>query len=95
MSPANIAVGEVSPDRGPVVFKLLTECVPQPRETANLHPHCEILAFDNRSADTLGIRVSDNWDHLRARDFSGAVPRFATLRSRVDLDKSGEVNAVT
>ena len=95
MNAANIEVGEVPADRGPVVFKLLTECVRQPRETANLHPHCEVLAFDNRSADTLGIRVSDNWGYLRARDFSGAVPRFATLRSRVDLDKSGEVNAVT
>ena len=91
---AKVVIGEVQADRGPVVLKLLTEAVGQPRESANLHSHREVLAFNNRCADAFRIRVSDNRDHLRAGDFSGAVARFVALGSRVNLDEPGEVYAV-
>lgn len=54
-----------------------------------MHSHREVLALDNRGANAFRIRVSDNWDYLRRRDFSGAVTRFAALGSRGQLDESG------
>lgn len=64
-------VGEARAERGPVVLPLFAEAVPQARESAHLHSHREVLAFDMRSANLRRVGISEDWGHLRAHRFSG------------------------
>jgi len=94
MDAAEVVVGEVQAEGGPQVLPLLAEGIRQAGKPANLHPHREVLALHNRSADTLGIGAAHDWDHLRAGDLRRAVPRFALNGRAVNLDELGEVAAV-
>src|SRR5579863_510383 len=79
---------------GPMVLPLLTERVSQASEAACAHANGEVLAFDNRSANALGVRLTHDWDYLHGLDFGGAVSRFAFLRSAVNLDELCKVAAI-
>ena len=64
MDTAKVVGGEVQAERGPVVLPLLREAVRQASQSTHLHPHSEILAPHNRSANTFRIRPTDDWDNL-------------------------------
>jgi len=63
MNPAEVVIGEVQGDCGPMVFELLAEGICEPRQTPDLHSHREVLPFHVRSADLRRLRVSadDGW----------------------------------
>jgi hypothetical protein len=40
-----------------------------------------------RGANTIGIELTHNWDHLHGSYFGGAVPPFTFARGSTDLDE--------
>jgi hypothetical protein len=58
--PARIVVHVVKRNRVAVILNLLGKSVCQPRETAHLHTHSEILALNVAGRNVLGIRLADN-----------------------------------
>jgi hypothetical protein len=62
---AKIVVGEMQAERSPQIFPLARKTISQPGESADLHPHGEVLALDNGRADALRIRLAANWYYLR------------------------------
>jgi len=94
MNLAEIVIGEVQAVRGPQVLPLFAEAIHESRQPAHLHSDREVLAFHDAGADTVGIRISENRDHLRFHHFSGAVAAFAVCRLLVDFDELREAHAV-
>ena len=70
MNSAKVVVAEPQAESGPVVLPLLAEAVREPRESANIGPHGEILPLHVRRADTFRIGFAHNWDHLRGNHLS-------------------------
>ena len=68
---------EVQAVRGPEVLPFLAEGVGEPRKAAHLHSNGEVPAPHDGSADAGGIAMSEDWGHLRIKDFSGRVLAFA------------------
>jgi hypothetical protein len=54
----------VQAERSPQVLPFLREGIRQPRQSADLHPHGEVLPLNNRSADALRIGSSDAFNRL-------------------------------
>ena len=94
MNPAEVVVHEVQRDRRDMVLDLLAEGVSEPGEAAHAHSQGEVAALHDGSADTFGIGLPHDWDHLHGGDFGGAVARFAVARGAVDLDELCEIAAV-
>jgi hypothetical protein len=61
---AEVVIGEVQSDSGSQVLPFFRERIREPSQTANLHSHGEVLAFDVRSANPLVIRHPGAWDYL-------------------------------
>jgi hypothetical protein len=55
------------------VFQLLAERIRKPRESAHLHPHREVLAFDVAGADVCGIGPSVADFGYNLRDWAWGV----------------------
>jgi len=51
MDTDEVVPSEVEAERGPVVLPLLAEAVGEARESANLHPHGEVLTLNVRRAN--------------------------------------------
>lgn len=94
MDSAEIIEREVKRKCCPVVLPLLAEAIRQTGESANRHPHGEVLALDMGRADSCGIGLPDNWDYLRAHHFSGRIAALAFRCCPIHFDKPCEVNAV-
>ena len=59
-----------------------------------MHADGEVLALYDASVGSRRIGVSDDWGHLRRREFGWALASFAFARGWVHLDASGEVHRV-
>jgi len=94
VDPHEIVERKPASQRGPVVFPLLTEGVSEPGKAACAHPDTEVLAFDVRRTDSVGVRLTHNWDYLHGGYFGGAVAAFAFACGPVDLDELGEARAI-
>jgi hypothetical protein len=88
VNPAEIVVPVPERQGGPVVFPLAAKRVCQAGETVAARAKAEVLTLDNRSADTVTIRIPAHWDHLHGRDFGRAVPRFSLTGIAVNLDQT-------
>jgi hypothetical protein len=100
-----IVVGKVQRKRSIVILPFLAESVGQPGKPPNLHSHAQVLALDMRRANLVGVRVSDDWHHLRCGNFrrrvavlvAGAERSSAFRRSsdeRVHTQKGGIVEII-
>ena len=58
VNPAEIIIGEVQRERGPMILELFGESICQPSEASNLHPHRKVLTLDVRRANLLRIGLS-------------------------------------
>ena len=56
-----------------VVLNLLWKDVRQSRESPHAHMHRQIVSFDIRRADMLGIRISARGFHIAAATLSSAI----------------------
>jgi hypothetical protein len=86
---AEIVKREPARDSRPVVLPLLGESIREPRESPVTHARAQIAALNNRGANALGIRLSEDWDHLHGSNLSGAVSSFAFAGSAIDLNEFG------
>src|SRR5437899_6706593 len=79
MNPAKIVIREMQSNRSFQMRKFLTEGVRQSGESANCHPHGEVLPFHMRSADVvrIGVASSDFGKHLD--DWTWGVPRIGVM----------------
>ncbi len=73
MNPDEVVVHIVDRDRGNMIFDLLGKPVRQSGESANLHPHGQILAFDIARADVLRIGATDQRFLLAADAFGRTI----------------------
>jgi hypothetical protein len=90
VNPAEVVVREVQAVRSPQILPFFAEGIRQPRKAAHLHSDGEILALHDGSADTGGIAMAEDWDHLRIKDFSGRILALAFRRLALDLDELSE-----
>ena len=70
---AKVVESEPACNSSPVVLPFLRERIREARKAARSHSDAEVLPFNDRSADALGIGLTENWDSLHGRDFSGGV----------------------
>ena len=56
MNTAEIVIREVQRNSGFQVCQLFAESICQPRQSANLHPHREVLPFDVASRNVVRVR---------------------------------------
>jgi hypothetical protein len=89
---AKVVEREPYADSGPVVLPLLAESVREPSKTPRAHANAKILALDNRSTDTFGIRLTYDQDGLHGSNFSGAVAAFPLAGRFVYFDKLREAS---
>lgn len=94
MNPAEVVAGEVQAERGPEVVSLLAEGVRQPRQPANLHRHCEILALDVGRTEPVAVGIAECGAWQSPHNIGGAVALFAFARNGTYLDGHSEVHAV-
>ena len=87
MNPAEVVIREVQAVRGPQILPFLAEGVRQARQAAHLHSDGEVLPFHDGSADTGGIAMAEDYDHLSIKDFSGRILAFTFRRLPVNLDE--------
>ncbi len=71
-----VVVHEVERNGGNVMLHTFTKGIREPGESAHVHPHREVLAFNVASADVLLIRGSGDVLTLAANTLSGAVSFF-------------------
>jgi hypothetical protein len=85
MNPAPVVMNEVQCDCGPMAFDILAEGVGEPRQTPDLHTHCQVWPLHMRSADPRRFRFSadHNWDSLH--DLSLGLALLVGLRLRVEF----------
>ena len=93
MDANEVVIGEVQGKRSVVVLPLLAESIGQPGESANLHPHGEVLSLYVRRANLVRVGLPDDWDHLRCDHFSRGVPLVAFAGRCVHLDELCEIHA--
>lgn len=82
MKLAEVVIGKVQRDSSFVILELLTEGVRQPRESADVHSHREILALDVGCADAVRVRISADHDWDRLHNLSRWIMSGAALRAR-------------
>jgi hypothetical protein len=75
-----------------VVLPLFAEGVRESSESPVAHASAEIVALDNRSADTFRIGLAEDWDLFHRSYFSGALPAFAFAGGTIDLDELRETS---
>src|SRR5437667_7445570 len=61
------------------------------RESANLHSHGEIVAFDVRRANLRGIGMPDNWDRLGGYHFCRRIASLTFGNGAINFDELREV----
>ena len=69
VNPAEVIEGEVKRQGSPVVLKLAAKTIRQSRESADVRPHGQVLAFNMGSADSFRIGIADHWHFLRGDNF--------------------------
>ena len=94
MNPRKVVVNVEQRKRVNMVINALAERVRQAREPAHLHPHVEILSFDEASRDMLGVWVAENDLLSDAQTLSGAVPLLGFRIVPENLDKLRVVDLV-
>ncbi len=67
MDAAVIVIRKMQRDRCLQVLPLFRERIGEPRQSANLHPRGEVLAFNVRCANALKIRHPGSWE-VRLRE---------------------------
>lgn len=72
---------------------LFGECVRQAGESANLHPHREILSFDVRRANPVEFWLSPLWDRYGVHHIGGRVAVFTVAGRCVNFYQLCEINA--
>lgn len=76
-----------------MILKLLAERVGQASEAPHIHPHVEILPFNKRSRNMLGIGIAGNGLRDCAKTLRGAVPSVSFKVTSIDLDEHRVVYA--
>src|SRR5580704_7472389 len=76
---AKVIVSEMQGNRSLQIRELLAECIGEPRESANVHPHREILPFYKRSRDVIGIGSSVDDLGYDLRESRWGVPRVGAI----------------
>src|ERR1700674_2861087 len=94
MTAAEVVKCKPASQRRPVVFPFLRESVGESGEAPRTHADAEILAFDMRRTDAVGIRLTHYGNHLHGGYFCRTVPRFPFARGPVNLDELSKANAV-
>jgi hypothetical protein len=94
MNPAEVVKREPEHDSRAVILKLAAEAICQSGESANAHPHTEILSLDMRSANPRRVGLAYAYHCLSANHLSGRLASFAFRRGPVDLDELGKVYAI-
>ncbi len=94
MDPAKVVVGEPKHDGCAVVIKFFAERIGQAGESPRAHADRKILTLNNRSANSIGVGLTHDWDYLHGGYFRRAVTVFVFARRAVNLDQLGEVAAV-
>ena len=92
MNPHKVMMHVKQSDHMHVVLDLLREGVSQASEATHIHSHVEVLAFDVRSADVLGVGVTDTYDLFGALPLRRAVTFLAFRIIAVNLYQLGEVD---
>ena len=92
MLAAKVVVHEVQRHAVRVVRDLLAECIGQPSEPADRHPHGQVVALDVARRDMGGVRLA--LDAALPRPDAGrrAIAFLAVLRFAVDFDELGIVD---
>jgi hypothetical protein len=90
---AEVVPSEIESKRRLQVLPLLGESVSQARQSANLHPHREILPFNVRGTNPIQFGFSPNWDWDCIDYFGGRVPCFSIMGRGIDFYQLREVNA--
>ena len=81
MNATEIVIREVQGNGGFQMRQLLTESVRQPRESAHLHSHGQVLPFHEAGRNLIGVGVALSDFGYRLRDLRWGVPRIrARLR---------------
>ena len=85
------------PDRDHVrvVLNLLAERIGEPGKATHTHSHVEVLPFDVRSRNVLGVRVASHGLRDCADTSRGAVSGIAFKVAAIDLDEHGIVDSRT
>ncbi len=83
---AKVVKREPAGDSGPMVLPFLAEGVREARESAIAHARAQVIALYNRGANTLGIRLAEDWALFRRSYLSRAISAFAFASGSVDLD---------
>ena len=68
MNTAEIVVRKMQRNGGFQICQLLTESVRQPRQSADLHPHGQVLPFDVAGRNVTDARVTDSHLGYNLRD---------------------------
>jgi hypothetical protein len=95
MHAAEVVIAEVDSQRGLEILPLFGERISQPGQPSKLHSHRQILPFDMRGTNTLGIWIapSGHWDGV---DHAGWGVAFVWVsRSRIDLHELCEIDPCT
>lgn len=81
MHTAEIVAGKMKRNSGFEMGKLFAESIRQPRQTAHLHSHREVLTFHKRCADVFGIRIGFKlFQHGGVRATGGAGEHWIIRR---------------
>src|SRR5712692_3738493 len=79
MNAAEIVIREVQGNGGFQMRQLPAECIGEPRKPAKVHPHREVLALYERSADVFRIRTPTANLGYNLRDRPWGVPFIPVL----------------
>src|SRR5438093_2383620 len=79
MNPAKVVVREMQSNRSLQMRKFLAEGVRQSGESANCHPHGEVLSFHMRCADVVRIRITSSDFGYNLHDWTWGVPRIVVM----------------
>src|ERR1700730_9612146 len=85
MNPAPVVMSKMQSDCSPMAVDVLAKGVGEPRQTPDLHTHCEVLPLHVRSADPRRVRVpaDHNWDSLH--DLSWGISPFIAFRLSINF----------
>src|SRR5438552_2237168 len=94
MNTAEIVICEVQGHGGFQVSQLLAESICQARESAKLHPHCEVLPFDVASRNVFRVRIASPHLGYNLDDWTWGIPPFGAVVLTIISEKFYQLREV-
>jgi len=91
--PAEVVPAEVQRQSRAQIRAFFRESIREPRQSANLHSHGQVLTFNVRRADFPEIWVSPFWDRHGIHNFGRRIVTFAIASSGIYFDQLRVINA--